>query len=272
MTRPAVSGARVLVVLAHPDDESLACGGTIALLSRHGAHVRIVCATHGETGSMNPAVVTARADLAPTRAAEFAAACRHLGASDADLLDFPDGSLSWADVSRFEDTLEAILRRWRPDAVITFGRDGLYWHPDHIAVGERVRTAVARGAGEFAVAAYAVVMPPGAMSAVATEAVQHRPGVASAFWGVAPEVFGKGALPATRIIDVSPVIEAKLAALQAHASQIDASNPLAYLTPATASPLAVEHFHLLETSPAHRSALDLLTVAPRGERAGLARH
>jgi LmbE family N-acetylglucosaminyl deacetylase len=272
VTRPAVSGARVLVVLAHPDDESLACGGTIALLSRHGAHVRIVCATHGETGSMNPAVVTARADLAPTRAAEFAAACRHLGASDADLLDFPDGSLSWADVSRFEDTLEAILRRWRPDAVITFGRDGLYWHPDHIAVGERVRTAVARGAGEFAVAAYAVVMPPGAMSAVATEAVQHRPGVASAFWGVAPEVFGKGALPATRIIDVSPVIEAKLAALQAHASQIDASNPLAYLTPATASPLAVEHFHLLETSPAHRSALDLLTVAPRGERAGLARY
>ena len=75
-----------------------------------------------------------------------------------------------------------------------------------------------------------------------------------------------------RIIDVSPVIEAKLAALQAHASQIDASNPLAYLTPATASPLAVEHFHLLETSPAHRSALDLLTVAPRGERAGLARY
>ncbi|MBL8141066.1 MAG: PIG-L family deacetylase, partial [Acidobacteria bacterium] len=48
MTRPTVSGARVLVVLAHPDDESLACGGTIALLSRHGAHVRVVCATHGE--------------------------------------------------------------------------------------------------------------------------------------------------------------------------------------------------------------------------------
>lgn len=74
-------------------------GRDSALLSRRDAHVRIVCATHGETGSMNPAVVTARADLAAVRAAEFAAACRHLGASEADLLDFPDGSLSWADVT-----------------------------------------------------------------------------------------------------------------------------------------------------------------------------
>jgi LmbE family N-acetylglucosaminyl deacetylase len=207
---------------------------------------------------MNPAVVSDRAALAGLRRREFHAACDALGASERDVLCFPDGLLTWFEVEPLIAWLSACLRSWRPDVVITFGRDGLYWHPDHIALGERVRTSVAQCAREVPVAAYAVVMPPDAMVAVATATTRDVAGVAPAFWGVAPEIFGKGALPATRIVDVAPALGAKLAALQSHASQLDATNPLSHLTVPLAAPLALEHFHLLETSPLHRSALDLL--------------
>jgi LmbE family N-acetylglucosaminyl deacetylase len=184
-----------------------------------------------------------------------------LGVNQFDLLPFRDGLLPWFDGEPLITWLSACLRDWRPEALITFGRDGLYWHPDHIALGERVRTSVAQCARDVPLAAYAVVMPPGAMVTVAGEAALRMPGVAPVFWGVAPEVFGKGALPATRVVDVSPVLDTKLAALRSHASQLDDANPLARLTPALAAPLGVEHFHLLETSPLHRSAVDALASA-----------
>lgn len=263
MTAAALAGLRVLVVLAHPDDESLACGGTIARLARAGAHVHLICATHGEAGRLSHALPDGPAALLALRARELRAACARLGVTGVELLAFPDGVLKWEDAEPLIDVLEARLRALVPEVVITFGRDGLYWHPDHIALGERVRTAVARCAADVPVAAYAVVMPPGAMTEVASRAVRADRTLVPAFWGVAPEIFGKGALPGTRIVAVDDTLDVKIAALRCHASQLDPTNPLAQLTSATAAPLAEEHFHLLETSPRHRSAFDLLARPAR---------
>ena len=58
------------------------------------------------------------------------------------LLDYPDGDLRWSHVTGFNAEILLFLRRRRPAAVITFDEDGLYWHPDHIGVHERVLTAV----------------------------------------------------------------------------------------------------------------------------------
>lgn len=193
-----------------------------------------------------------------TRDRELRAACAVLGIASIEVLPCRDGVLQWLDIDPLIEALDMRLHDLRPDVVITFGRDGLYWHPDHIALGERVRTAVARCAAEMPVTVYAVVMPPGAMADVAARVSRCTQGVGTSFWGIAPEVFGKGALPATRIVDVAETLDVKLAALRCHTSQIDDTNPLAHLTTETAAPLAEEHFHLLETSPLHRSAFDLL--------------
>jgi LmbE family N-acetylglucosaminyl deacetylase len=70
--------------------------------------------------------------------------------------------LPWIDVGRLEADIQAVIRRTAPDVVITFGEDGLYWHPDHIAVHERTTAAVAT-LDDDVPALYYVTMPTGAM-------------------------------------------------------------------------------------------------------------
>jgi LmbE family N-acetylglucosaminyl deacetylase len=258
MPHRSLAGERVLVVLAHPDDESLACGGTLALLARHGCPVHLVCATRGECGHVAGGQGSP-GDLASVRAHELRDACETLRIPSHELLPFPDGELTNEGQDALIDALERRLRSWRPSIVITFGRDGLYWHPDHVAVGERVRSAIARCAHDVPVTGYGVTMPPGAMGALA-DVVRHAvPSVERAFWGVPPEVFGFAARVATRALDVTSVLDLKVEALRRHQSQLGPSNPLTHLTPVLARPLAIEHFSLLETSPLHRSALDELS-------------
>ena len=81
------------------------------------------------------------ANLAEVRAGEVADAAKLLGA-ELLLGQFPDGELAGFDRSAVEARLVASLRRWSPQVVLTFGPDGLYWHPDHIAVHERVCAAL----------------------------------------------------------------------------------------------------------------------------------
>lgn len=260
MTRASVAGERVLVVLAHPDDESLACGGTLALLTRHRADVHLVCVTRGECGHVAGLEERDGTDLASVRTRELRDACAALGVTSHEVLRFPDGELMTAGQGPLIDVLEHRVRTWRPSVVITFGRDGLYWHPDHIAVGERVRSAIARCADEVPVAAYGVSIPHGAMVTLADTVRATGPGVERSFWGVPPEVFGLAARAATRIVDVGSVLDAKVAAIRAHRSQLAPTNPLAHLALPLAGAVAIEHFALLETSPLHRSAFDLLAT------------
>ncbi|MBI3493361.1 MAG: hypothetical protein HY047_16505, partial [Acidobacteria bacterium] len=94
------------------------------------------------------------------------------------------------------------IQQYRPDAVITFAEDGLYWHLDHIGVHERTSTAV-RSLGADAPPLYYVTMPPGVMRELMEAA--HAKGAAppdSSFWGIAPDVFGQGAKPPSFVIDV----------------------------------------------------------------------
>src|SRR3954468_20908172 len=154
-TPPDLSRQTLLAVFAHPDDESIACGGLLARCAEGGARVVLVCATHGENcGGVRDAA------LFETRAQELQNAARALGVSEVVLLEYPDGFLPWIDEQEFEARIAAEIQRVNPDVVITFGDDGLYWHPDHIAVPERTTGAVA-SLGDAAPALYYVTMPPG---------------------------------------------------------------------------------------------------------------
>jgi N-acetyl-1-D-myo-inositol-2-amino-2-deoxy-alpha-D-glucopyranoside deacetylase len=228
MPVPQLRGRSLLAVFAHPDDESIACGGVLALCADAGMRVSLVCATRGEAGHDVVDGLTGDA-LAARRAEELQAAADVLGIDAITLLDFEDGMLPWADGEDLEEAVAAAIARWSPDAIVTFDEDGLYWHPDHVAVHEAV-TAAVTGMGADAPALYYASIAAGAMRAV-VDAVRDRlpAGDVVRVLGVEePDAFGADAPPPTVRIDVRSVAARKLAALRSHASQ-SASGPFAVM-------------------------------------------
>lgn len=228
-----LDGHVVLAIFAHPDDESLACGGTLARLASLGARVVVMCASHGERGSdIGP---VRNDELGRERALEMRDAAEALGIAEVRLLSHPDGDLRWADVTDFNAEIILFLRRYRTSAVITFGEDGLYWHPDHIGVHERVLTAVL-SLGTDAPPLYYVTMPRGVMPEI-VEAARARGWNTpqKGFWSITPESFGLLAVPHTTELDVVPFVGQKLAAILAHRSQMGAGHPFSTLTSSDAA-------------------------------------
>lgn len=126
---------RLMAVLAHPDDESLGCGGTLARYAAEGVETYLVTATLGERGWMgDPADDPGLAEMARIREAELRCAVEALGIRELALLGYIDGDLDQADPGEAAGRIAAHIRRRRPHVVITFGPDGAYGHPDHIAI------------------------------------------------------------------------------------------------------------------------------------------
>ena len=242
-----VAGRTILAVFAHPDDESLACGGTLARLADSGARVVLLCATRGESGSVSDESLLGARDLGRVRSDELREAARTLGIADVIIGNHPDGDLRWADVPELHDEIVSAIERYKPDGVITFGEDGLYWHLDHIGVHERTLTAI-RSLGADAPPLYYVTIPKGLMREVAAAvdgdgSVNH-----SKFWGIEPDVFGVAAKPPTFAVDVRAWVPRKLAALGCHRTQVGPSHPFARLDTATARRLlGLEHFRRAPT-------------------------
>jgi LmbE family N-acetylglucosaminyl deacetylase len=129
------SARRLLAVFAHPDDEVFCAGGTIARASEAGAEVMIVSATHGEQGQIRDPTAATRRTLGAVRERELWAAAAELGAQHAQVLAYPDGSLQHHRAS-LRVAISEIMGQFDPDTVITFGPDGGYGHPDHVAISE----------------------------------------------------------------------------------------------------------------------------------------
>jgi len=225
----SLAGRTVLAVFAHPDDESLACGGTLARLADAGARVVVLCASQGEAGSISDPALVPDGDLGRVRTRELQDAAAVLGVAETIVCNYPDGDLRWDAVAELHDEIVGAIRRYRPDAVITFAEDGLYWHLDHIGVHERTYTAV-RSFGADAPPLYYVTMPSGVMREVVKAA--HTKGGApadSSFWGIAPDAFGDSAKPPTFVIDVRDWVPRKLAALRCHRTQMGPNNPVSWI-------------------------------------------
>jgi LmbE family N-acetylglucosaminyl deacetylase len=129
------TGGRLLAVFAHPDDEVFCAGGTIARASAAGAEVMIVSATHGEQGQIRDPTAATRRTLGAVRERELWAAAAELGAQHAQVLAYPDGNLQQHRASVVV-AIADIMGQFDPDTVITFGPDGGYGHPDHVAISE----------------------------------------------------------------------------------------------------------------------------------------
>jgi LmbE family N-acetylglucosaminyl deacetylase len=227
--RLPLAGRTVLGIFAHPDDESLACGGTLARLADAGARVIVLCATRGEAGSISDPALVPNGDLGCVRERELRDAAAVLGVAEVIILDHPDGDLRWDDVSELHEEIVDAIRRYRPDAVITFAEDGLYWHLDHIGVHERIYTAV-RSFGADAPPLYYVTIQHGVMREVVNAA--HAKGGAStdsSLWGIAPDAFGDSAKPPTLVVNVRDWVPRKLAALRCHRTQMGPNNPVSWI-------------------------------------------
>src|SRR5689334_766718 len=165
---PRRSARRLLLVHAHPDDESIGTGATIARYAAEGAHVTLVTCTLGELGEIIPPDLACLAEgrgdrLGAHRIGELSAACAALGVTDHRFLggagrwrdsgmmgldsnDDPD--CFWqADVGTAAAELALIIREVRPQVLITYDENGFYGHPDHIQAHRVSRRAVGLAAG-----------------------------------------------------------------------------------------------------------------------------
>jgi LmbE family N-acetylglucosaminyl deacetylase len=244
----------VLAVFAHPDDESLACGGTLARLADAGAQVVLLCASRGEAGSVCDPTLVPDGNLGAVRTRELRDAAAVLGIAEVIVMDHPDGELRWDDVPELHAEIVSTIERHRPDAIITFAEDGLYWHLDHIGVHERTYTAV-RSLGPHAPPLYYVTIQQGVMRRVAEAA--HAKGGAppdSSFWGIAPDAFGEAAKAPSFTVDVRDWVPRKLAALRCHKTQMGNRNPIAWIDDEEAR-------HWLGVECFRRAAIDGADVA-----------
>jgi LmbE family N-acetylglucosaminyl deacetylase len=133
----------LLLVLAHPDDESMGTGGLILRHTRAGIATHLICATYGEAGWMDKPPGAKKEDLTEIRAKELEEAAAALALTGVELWDYPDGGVSASDQQQITQRIWEEISKRRPRAVVGWGPDGGYGHPDHIAMGSCTDAAVA---------------------------------------------------------------------------------------------------------------------------------
>jgi LmbE family N-acetylglucosaminyl deacetylase len=128
---------RFLVVFAHPDDESMGMGGTLAKYAAEGVETYYICASRGEKGWFGPEEQNpGLSALGQLRTKELENAIKELGMKGLYFLDYIDGEVDQADYAEAIGKIVAHIRRIKPQVVVTFPPDGNYGHPDHIALSQ----------------------------------------------------------------------------------------------------------------------------------------
>jgi len=194
----AARPASLLAVFAHPDDETYGPGPALARYAEAGLSVHVVCATGGEAARRRGGHEDADA-LRRHREGELLEACLTLGVRTLELLRYRDGTLDPDDALAVARVAEAI-RRTRPDALVTFGEDGVSGHPDHRAVYHWTRRA-----WEYA------GRPCPLWCVAITEETAARLEGRSFFGRPGPEIAAR--------LDGRPWLDVKEAAIRCHASQ-----------------------------------------------------
>jgi LmbE family N-acetylglucosaminyl deacetylase len=235
---------RLLIVFAHPDDESL-FAGAMARHARQGVQVSLACATKGEAGEISDPSLATEANLGSTREAELRCACDLIGISDLHLLGYCDSGMDGtpendrptafiqADPNEIRLKLVKLMRELRPHVVITFEPKGWYGHPDHIA------------AGRYTTEAYYLAADPAAFPAAGPpwrpERLYHAAILRASFKPLVDYAREQGqdtsnfdemsfdepeplAAEITHILDVSDLFDLKKSAMLCHQTQFGADN------------------------------------------------
>ena len=263
---------RLLLVHAHPDDESINNGATMAKYAAEDAHVTLITCTLGERGEVIPPALRhlSGAGLAEERERELAAAMKALGVSDHRLLGGPgryrdsgmmgtsdndDPGCFWrADVDEAAGYLVEVIREVRPQVLVTYDPDGGYGHPDHIQAHRVAMRAaqLAADAGESIAKVYWNRVPRTVVEegfARLRDVLPELPFAATAAVGDVPGVVDDERI--TSVIDGSAYADAKIGAMRAHATQLEVApeQPYFALSNALAQPLfTTEYYELVQSS------------------------
>ena len=281
-----MSDRRMLLVHAHPDDETLANGATMAKYAAEGAHVCLITCTRGEEGEVIPEDLRHLSgdELGHHRTGELARACAALGVADHRYLGgfqrYRDSGMKWhadghavaaddvhdnafwnADLTEAATDLVQVIREVRPQVLVTYDEFGGYGHPDHI----QAHRVAMYGAVLAAVPSYRRDLGDswdvakiywGAMSASRMRDGLRRlreAGDTTMFEGMDPENLPAFAIEdddLTAAIDGSQFVEQKMAALRAHATQIAVDGPFFALSNNVGNEVwGTEYFRLAKGTP-----------------------
>jgi LmbE family N-acetylglucosaminyl deacetylase len=134
---------RLLAVFAHPDDESMGMGGTLAKYAAEGVAAHLVCASRGERGWFGPEEENpGLGKLGQLRTKELENAVKQLGMKGLYFLNYIDGDVDQAPHAEAIGKIVSHIRKIKPQVVVTFPPDGNYGHPDHIAIGQFTSAAI----------------------------------------------------------------------------------------------------------------------------------
>lgn len=147
MTAASSAPRRLLCIFAHPDDETLAVGSTLAKYAAQGVQTFLLTATRGQHGWQGiPEQDPGPQEMGRIREQELRAAADVLGIHEVTFLDYMDGELDQAPAPKAVARIVAHIRRIRPQVIITFAPDGAYGHPDHIAISQFATAAIVAAA------------------------------------------------------------------------------------------------------------------------------
>ncbi len=161
-----MSNRRILIALAHPDDESFGLGGLIGKYVAEGVDVYLICTTNGDAGTIDPEYLQGFDSKAALRLAELDCAAQVLGFKEVFTFGYKDSGMMGAAENddpesswyvwnnrpeELTDRVIRVMREVKPQVVITFNKYGGYGHPDHIAI-QRAATEAFNKAGDPAYA------------------------------------------------------------------------------------------------------------------------
>jgi N-acetyl-1-D-myo-inositol-2-amino-2-deoxy-alpha-D-glucopyranoside deacetylase len=263
----------LLLVHAHPDDESIFTGATMARYAAEGARVTLVTCTLGEMGEVIPPDLRHLLpdELGQHRVTELDRACAALGVADhrflggmsryrdsgmAGLPDNDDPRCFWqASVDEAADALAKVIGEVEPDAIVTYGADGFYGHPDHVQA-HRV-TVRARELAGAAAPLYAVVMPRSVLER-ASELPEDS-------WFIRAADLS-ASVPDDQVtteIDATGYLGAKREAMRAHETQVTVDGDYFALSNEIGQRILGTEYYTRLAGPRDRYDRDLFTRADR---------
>ncbi len=215
-------GARLLAVVAHPDDETFGCGSLLLRAAAEGLSTGVCCATRGEAGEVSAATPVAAGELAGVREAELREAADLLGVGHLDLLGFEDSGMSGesapatlvgADPASVLDAVRSSASGFPPDVLVSL--DASDGHRDHVVI----RDATMLLADELGVPVYLQCLPRSLMRQWVDHMLRDRPQTEHL---ALREQLGELGTPDECIdvvLDETPHLDQRERAIRAHRSQ-----------------------------------------------------
>ncbi len=235
-----IGDMRILAIFAHPDDEALGPGGTLARYALTGHMVRLITMTRGEAGSLGPASRLSRLELAELRSSELRCSAKALRVSSQEIHDLPDGKLAELPAQEGPAIVRREIETFQPDALISFHSAGISGHPDHRAVSRWCLQAVQERRNPPRMFMYGV-------SPAQARRATHRK--------LTPIPEGE----ITHVVDVASYLPYKLEAIRCHQSQSEAWQKMMMIDGGVESYLKNEHFSQVwpaSTGSQRRGALE----------------